>query len=328
MIGRTLMMNGLVVLYFLVCVQAWAYNPYKLVIVADPAAKTRASEFAAYLKSLEPFRGLGEQLQIEIVEQSKAQMKCAKGCMRTERLICCDKAVISAIGIAHDANKTMAVTSAAEGGSGGDIVVLGTNYPQIVGAHELLHTYGFSDEYEYAYDPNDEDHSEAVRYCSYLPRPVKPNVTCFKPKSTYLSDQEARQLHGIQEKEIPWYTDIKDSTLITNGNQLGTRSSSVPSTDAALYQGGDCNQYPPASPCWKPYNEITIMGGYAEPPFIPPYYQKVILRKMEAERGENFIFSARSLITGTVKAFDGKAAKTLTQPSVTIHKDSEVKAAY
>lgn len=146
------------------------------------------------------------------------------------------------------------------GGSGGSIPVISAGPTPRMMLHEYLHTLGLCDEYEYSA-------SEAQRYCNGT---GQPNLVAFNPVDEgYDDDASARSQHGNQ---IPWFSDILATTLITNGRNLGTGAvSSTPSpvntgntpttvsSGFGLYQGKTCNNKTPAVKTWHPGGEKTIM---------------------------------------------------------------------
>ena len=256
-------------------------RPYRIAILYDPGAKDYASSMRDAILAAEPFKGLQGQLDIQLVAADADKLKCQGGCLGIDRVICCDDAAAALIASPLAPEKILIATSAAEGGAAGSIGVVGKGYPAQTALHEMIHTFGFDDEYEYSLD-------EAKVYCCIPTDKIKcldhqsTNVACFKPRSSYLSDVEAKKLHG---GDFGWSPYVENPTLITHGDQLGTVSS-YPAEKAALFPGGSCNK---VSPCFKPYLGPTIMESVSElVPNIPLYHQAKILKAMEAERGEAF----------------------------------------
>ncbi len=244
---------------------------YKFVIVADTdEAAATAGQMVALMKSLPPFDQMGNQLAFEIVRADTAKLNCRSDCdANSARLICCDRDFAAVIGAQHGAHRTIVVTSNANGGSGGTIPLASTKYPLPTTVHEILHSYGMGDEYEYS-------EKETKAFCS--PADSYSNIACFDAKASYENDGMARsQHHGA----IPWYGAIAPFTLITTGSQLGTAPKIYPDGTPALFHGGGCSK---RLDCWRPYDGANIMSN-AKSTFIPLIHQDIIVRKMSAERG-------------------------------------------
>ncbi len=255
---------------FFVSSVALAVRPYKIVIVSERGAKKLTQEFIDLMKTTQPFSLMGSQLAIEVVEGDPAKLDCKGGCGGMDRLICCNRGYAAKLGAQHDANKVLIATSKASGGAGGSVPIGGVGYQPSVLLHEMLHSFNLGDEYMYSY-------IEAENFC--LPPAHYANVISIRPRPRYASDAEAKQIHG---HEIPWFGEIRSSTLITTANALGTTPRLYAPNRAALYPGGDCNL---KIPTWRPYYENNIMNNLNSV-VIPPLHSSVIVKKMSAERGE------------------------------------------
>ncbi len=261
--------------------QADPVDPYKFVIISDHESIPRAEAAVALIKSTYPFSQMGNQVVFEIKEANPKKMNCKGNYLGIDRLISCDASYIFQEAASVGPHRVLVTTSSAVGGAGGTgaangpLAIAGAGYSVPTLLHELLHTYGLADEYEYT-------ESEANTYCKENGHPA-PNSVSFEPRLSYASDAEARSIHGGQ---IPWYGDILLSTLITTGSELG----SSPVTGlrkvfsgrvAGLFRGGNCNK---KVPTWKPYFEDNIMKNHNVVD-IPPIHAKAIVRAMSAERG-------------------------------------------
>lgn len=254
-------------------------QPYKFLILADSGAISQAEEFVSLMKRTAPFNQMGKQIVFEIKTIDPKKMNCKSGCSSIQRLICCDiDYALKEAAPAH-AHRVLIATSTATGGAGGRVAIAGTGYPPSTLLHELLHTYGLDDEYEYTI-------SEAKQYCQGRGA-RSANVVSIRPREPYASDEQARALHG---SEIPWFGEIQAPTLITSGTDLGTTpmaswkrvfASAERRMTVGLYEGGSCNR---VIPTWKPYFEDNIMKNLSEV-VIPPLHTRVILETMASERG-------------------------------------------
>lgn len=252
---------------------AWSDDdPYKIVIVTDPVAKVRAQEFENYLKTKPPFSRMGAKLSIEIVEMSVEAMNCQNNMPNSERIIRCNNEAIAREQSSRRGNLAMAFTSNARGGAGGGIPVASMDFPIQTMFHEMLHTFGLADEYDYSA-------AEQTVYCRN-PR-SRANIAYFRDTPPYADDPAARGRHN---RDIPWYGGIPAAKLITTGTNLESPPD-VPFTPGnqtmGLYRGGSCNSA--ALPGWRPYHN-SIMKGYADDT-IYPIYEEIIVRNLESAMG-------------------------------------------
>ena len=266
----------------------WAKDkdPYKLLIVADEDAVKRAQEFKSYLTSkVPPFNKMKpEDLEIEIRTLSSSTLKCSDNTVKDSRgknlhksaLAECDSLQVANMQAKAEAHMAMIFTSKADGGSGGNIPVASTSYPLPTMLHEMLHTYGCADEYEY-------DKRDSARLCTDELLKTQANIAVFEEKPPYNSDQKARRTHVF---DVPWMGDISSSTPIISGSSLGTPAISdltkvkKGKQTLGLYRGGYCNE---KSSSWRPY-ENSIMRGH-EDDTIYPLYEKVITKNIESKLG-------------------------------------------
>ncbi len=254
---------------------AWSDDDqYKIVVVTDPVARTKAQEFTNYLKTKPPFSRMGDKLVIEIAEVSADSMNCANNMPNSPRIIRCDNEVIAREQSRREGNLALAFTSRGSGGAGGGIPIASMDYPIQTMFHEMLHTYGLADEYDYSAN-------EQKVYCKNPQS--RANVAYFKDNPPYSDDPAARGVHG---KDIPWMGGIPSARLITTGTNLGSPPAAPlrpGSQEMGLFRGGSCNSV--ALPGWRPY-ESSIMLGY-EDDTIYPIYEEIIVRNLESSMGGN-----------------------------------------
>lgn len=256
-----------------ICATAFSSESYRFIIVTDHEAVAIAGKVVKLLQETEPFKSISQQIEIKIIEGDASVMNCHGDTAGINRVVSCDIASVAKLAAPFGPNKILAVTSKASGGSGGSIPVLGAGYPISTLLHELMHSYGFDDEYQFT-------EADAAVYCRSKRQTI--NVVCFNPKPAYQSDSQAKTIHRA---DITWFALVHDNTLITHGDQLGTEAK-YEEDEAALYRGGGCNI---VTPCWKPFWGSTIMSDvWLNNVVIPKYYQKEIIKVMESELGHKF----------------------------------------
>jgi len=153
--------------------------------------------------------------------------------------------------------------------------------------HELVHSYGFTD--DYGYTP-----TEAPIYCTVNDWP---NGHWDNLPSSY---PDAMSAQAACVERVPWCREALAAgtpvvhELPTGGFAIGSPppASGCPSDVLGVYVGGSC-QNMPAGQAWRPYFCPTVMGHPAlgedlcmvnrrhaiisrSPNLIPRYYQKVI----------------------------------------------------
>lgn len=276
------------VLIFSFAISAWAQNfirksvanktskPYKIIIVTDTEAYPRASEFKNYLITKPPFNRMGDGLQIELVNMDADKMNCKNDNPSSPRIITCNRDLIYQTQSNHNAHLSLAFTSKGSGGAGGDIPVASKDYPIQTMFHEMLHTYGLADEYDYSA-------SEQTLYCEN-PK-SNTNVVYFKDSPPYKDDGLARSKHS---DKVHWMGQIPIEQLITSGTDLGSQSlrSIAPGYQSlGLFRGGSCNNE--TLPGWRPY-QSSIMRGYDDDT-IYPIYEETILRNIESAIGKKIL---------------------------------------
>ncbi|MES2525439.1 MAG: hypothetical protein V4598_00065 [Bdellovibrionota bacterium] len=246
-------------------------RPYKILIVADENSTQSAEAYRNYILEQRPFNRLTPaDLVVEIQTVPAAEMSCSNPGVTNDRLIACDKSYLRGLRRGARASIAVAFTSTATGGSGGEIPIATSDfskYPISTMFHEMLHAYGFADEYQYKTD------QEKEAFCS--PPKRLPNMAYFNDEPPYESDAAARSKHSGQ---IPWFGNIGQDVLITHGTDLGTQS--LPHTEegtqtAGLFAGGPCSLWMKS---WRPY-QGSIMREYKDDT-IYPLYEKIILGRI------------------------------------------------
>lgn len=263
-------MKKLTLLTCLMTTFAWA-EPYKILIVSDPEAQSKATDFKNYLLTKPPFSKMkSRDLEIKIVSASPNELNCGNTYPGAPRVILCDEANLNRMKAREEANLAMVFTSTASGGSGGAIPIASKDYPIQTMFHEMLHTYGCDDEYEYSA-------SEAEIYCQN-PR-SETNGAYFQDRPPYDSDSAARTMH---RRDVPWMNSISLTTHITQGSQLGSVIRYRPPGEQILgvYRGGACQK---KIPSWRPYPN-SIMNGYTDDT-VYPLYEEIIVKSIESKIG-------------------------------------------
>jgi hypothetical protein len=133
------------------------------------------------------------------------------------------------------------------GTAAGNLITMSTAIKPSVVIHELLHTFGYGDEYQF---PNA---CEADRKCPFLKAKNYLNLALFEDVPPYSSDGDARSRHS---QDIPWFNLIKSNVPIVTGKNLGTPIKNV----IGLFPGDSCQKATVKLKSWKPGSEPTIMG--------------------------------------------------------------------
>lgn len=281
---------------FLIARPIWAA---KILIVTDEAVKAKARDVKDTIKATPPFSKMRD-LEIVVHSILKENLNCSyplaslgedktKAAPNTKaethsnslskerrdefRLIVCKETpeIIDLIG-KENADRTILIKESPEwAGSGGSLVTMTTGMDSAVGIHELMHTFGFADEYAFV------STVEADAYCPYLQKNGAPNLAVFKDESPYASDAEARQKH---EGHIPWYSKIKAETFITTGVNLGTPQKNV----IGLFQVGTCDRATEKVKSWRPGHLPNVMDNVSSKTIhIPEVYWQQIAESLGIE---------------------------------------------
>jgi hypothetical protein len=254
---------------------AFAQDPYRLVMVADPESRARAEEYKNYMLSKAPFNQLGGQLEIVITEMSDRDLSCANDMPTSPRIIRCDTSKLNQRKRELGGHHVVAFTNNATGGAGGQQAIASVDYPLNTMLHEMLHMYGLADEYCYT-------GTEVEEYCN--PPRSAPNVAMIVPAPPYANKGEAFAKHG---DKIPWSSEIYAPTPITQGTDvLGTPAGQY-GESAGLYEGGHCtNKAALTEKIYRPYQNSIMKSLSVDS--LQPFYQARILEAMEAARGRRF----------------------------------------
>ncbi len=266
----------------LISLSAFAQDPYRLVVVADPESRARAEEYKTYLLSKPPFSQLGAQLDIVITEMSDSDLSCANDMPASPRIISCDRSKLNQRKRQLDGHHVVAFTNNGSGGAGGREAIASIDYPLNTMLHEMLHMYGLADEYCY-------EGTEVGVYCN--PTRLGPNVALIVPNPPYADKGDAMAKHS---NRIGWASEIQAPVPVTQGTStLGSPSGDY-GDSAGLFEGGNCsNNTALAETIYRPY-ENSIMKTLSVQT-IQPFYQARILEAMEAARGSRF--ETRPVIT-------------------------------
>ena len=263
---------------------------YTVALVIDEESRSRTASIIEEIEKIPPFDSLIKSGQIEFkaVGAEASKLGCKQGKV-IKRLIECNDDYAVRLAQKVNADRVVVISDTATGGAAGSVANIGTagwgaklkNWTGIdpfssVVIHELLHTWGFTD--EYTYPKND-----AKIYCDkdgVAGRKSSPNVVVLKDRAPYSSDASAKSIHG---PEIPWFGGIKPSTKITTGSNLGTpKEGSFFSKEVVvgLFPAGVCDNSEPPIPTWKPTDQISIMETTVGE--IPEAYHAHIYRAVGA----------------------------------------------
>lgn len=198
----------------------------------------------------------------EAAAQAQVQIAAA------QRLVVCDAGqALMDISGKENADRTIFVKeSDTWAGAGGSSITITTAVPPSGAIHELLHSFGFGDEYEYA------SPCEADTYCPYVATGYWGNIAVLEDFSPYKSDASARQIHS---SKIPWYSSIKPRTLITTGTSLGTPKKN----EIGLHRIQVCDKAESKVTSWKPGSQTTVMETL-NTGYIPTFYYAKIAESL------------------------------------------------
>lgn len=189
-------------------------------------------------------------------DQSPEAMKQRKAMERTIR--CQSEKILNLAGETNADYMIFIKDSPDWFGTSGEILTLSSKVPPEIAVHEFMHALGFGDEYNFP------SRCEADIHCPHLMNLAYVNTTAFADFPPYSSDQSAREQHS---RQIPWYGQIKASTKIVTGTELGTPDKSR----IGLFQVGICDKATEKIKSWKPGTEITVMEK-ANTAYIPRSY--------------------------------------------------------
>lgn len=266
-------------------------KPYKVKVFSESAAEERAIEYIHNMQNMEPFRQLIEKkaMVIENVPTIVTGINCRGGHLGIPRLAKCDLESIEAS--CGDAELCPVYTSVPNIGAGGQrFPIVSSSFPWTTMLHEVVHTFGFTDEYAYT-------KSESKIYC--------PEVANWQ--NGHSSNEEIFESRKAAEeacvRKISWC-----GLAIRNGSQvvqkveegkykIGTPApKACPDVSLGVYSGGSCQAKNPNS-TYRPYFCPTVMGYpslgeefcgvtkrhkiiRSSPNLLPEHYQKIIFEKI------------------------------------------------
>lgn len=123
---------------------------YKVKVFAEPTAVDRAREFIHNLRNSEPYKQLIEQnaVLIEVAPVEITGINCRGGNFGIKRLAKCDLEKVNVACGKYDLCPVY--TSVPDIGAGGPrFPIVSSSFPWTTMLHEVVHTYGFTDEYAY-----------------------------------------------------------------------------------------------------------------------------------------------------------------------------------
>lgn len=295
-------------LFFLILISTSLFaKTYKVKVFTEPAAEERAREFIQNMRMIEPFKQLIEQnvVQIEVSPLTVTGINCRGGNFGIPRLAKCDLAKVEAS--CGDFNLCPVYTSVPDIGAGGPkFPIVSSSFPWTTMLHEVVHNYGFTDEYAYTL-------SETETYC--------PKVADWKNGHSHETKKDDEEKYPTKEKaerackeKISWCQAAIDSGTpvvqqTTDGKFVigSSAPGSCPNVTLGVYTGGSCQAKNPKG-TWRPYFCPTIMGYPTlgedfcivgrrhkiirnSPNLIPSFYQEIIfgiIKKATGNRDVTF----------------------------------------
>ncbi len=284
---------------------------YKVKVFAEPGAEEKALEYIQSMSEIEPFKQLIEKkvMSIESAPTMVTGINCRGGAYGIARLAQCDlENVQKGCG---SADLCPVYTSVPAIGAGNQrFPIVSSSFPWTTMLHEVVHTFGFTDEYAYTksetgtYCPNDvswhNGHSHVTR---------NSEVELFKDKK---SAEESCK------KKIPWCGQALESGAeVVQKNAEGKYKigsplpANCPNVSLGVFSGGSCQAKSPNG-TWRPYYCPTVMGFpslgeefcevskrhkiiRSSPNLLPEYYQLKIFTKIVSESGQDQQFENRSV---------------------------------
>jgi len=268
----------------------------KLLIVTDQPSGAKALEIQQLITSTTPFKLLKKSefsVEVKIVDTASHPVKCAPKVIKytdkeieslkyyseqngipiskeqlalykkgytIDRLVDCDKDVLTQIGTQYQADRLMFVhDSPWEGGSGGDIPIILAGSRSGIGMHEWLHSYGLADEYAYRKE-------EAPFYCA---QHQWANVAIFNEQPPYRSSDDVRIRHRDQ---IPFLPYLSTHAELITGEHLGSPKTG----NLGLFPSKTCSNVTPTLQSWKSSSYPTIMEDPASTYIPKPYWPAIL----------------------------------------------------
>lgn len=297
------------ILFLLFSLPALA-KTYKVKVFAEPGAEEKALEYIQSMREIEPFKQLIER-KVMIIDSAPVMVtgiNCRGGGYGIPRLAQCDlENVQKGCG---SADLCPVYTSVPNIGAGNQrFPVVSSSFPWTTMLHEVVHTFGFTDEYAYT-------KSETGTYC---PDKVSwlnghSHITRDSGEETYRNKDLAEE---ACKKNIPWCKRALESgTEVVQKNSEGKYKvgsplpASCPDVTLGVYSGGSCQAKSPTG-TWRPYYCPTVMGFPSlgeefcavtrrhkiirnSPNLVPEYYQQLIFDKVVQAADQNLQFQNRT----------------------------------
>ncbi len=280
---------------------------YAVRVFAEAGAEDRALEYIQNMRETEPFKQLIERkaMMIDIAPVMVTGINCRGGGHGIPRLAQCDLGnVQKACG---DYNLCPVYTSVPNIGAGNPrFPIVSSSFPWTTMLHEVVHTFGFTDEYAYT-------KSETRTYC--------PDKVSWHNGHSHVTQNSGEELFKSKKaaeeactKSIPWCKRAIDSgaeVVLLNADgkfKIGSPPpASCPNVTIGVFSGGSCQAKSPAG-TWRPYFCPTVMGYptlgeefcvvnrrhkiiRSSPNLVPEYYQEIIfgiIKKTIGARDLNF----------------------------------------
>lgn len=283
-------------IFFLTSASAEA-SSYAVKVFSEPGAEERAQEYIDKMKLLEPFKQL-LAAGVFVINDSPVVVtstNCRGGSHGIERLAQCNTSEVSKF--CDGADLCPIFTSFPLVGAGGSpYPISSSSFPWTTMLHEVIHTFGFSDEYAYT-------KRETGTYCGGWKD--TPNERQLSRLRFYDSEEKARK---ACVKLISWCEEA-----IKQGSQIATKAPNgkwiigspepvrCPNNILGVYLGAGCMKKSPET-TYRPYFCPTVMGfptiGQDNcevqerhhiigrmPEILPDYYQRVLFEKITFKAG-------------------------------------------
>lgn len=269
---------------------------FSIKVFSEPGSESAAQDFIENLKKQQPFKQLIEKDIIQLTDKplSAEGITCRGGAYGIPRLAQCDLNSIKAK--CGNSNLCPVYTKVPFIGAGGPkFPIVSSSFPWTTMLHEIVHTFGFTDEYAYT-------HSEVENYCSSSSSWPNGHAHVTANNEVELFESEQKAIDSCKKK-IPWCKQaIEEGATIVqklpNGNfKIGSPlPEKCPSTQLGVYPGGSCQALSPKG-TFRPYFCPTVMGYPSlgeefcfvqkrhaiikgSPNLVPDYYQKIIFDKV------------------------------------------------
>lgn len=291
-------MKKLIFLSFFISLPAIS-GTFTIKVFAEPGSESAAQDFIDHLRTQEPFKQISQEgiLTIESKPIVDEGIKCRGGAFGIPRLAQCELESIKLK--CGKSNLCPVYTKVPSIGAGGPkYPIVSSSFPWTTMLHEVVHTFGFTDEYAYT-------KKEVGNYCSTSSSWVNGHGHVTPNDSVEEFNSESAALKFCK-KNIPWckFAISEGATVVTKladgrfklGSPLPEK---CPSTQIGLYPGGSCQALSPHG-TFRPYYCPTVMGFPTlgeefcfvqkrhqiikdSPNLIPDYYQKIIFDKILKE---------------------------------------------